>query len=265
MNNFQAHRLFAPIQKLSINDNDEIQKIEISRWLDLGRSVTYDYFIRSCELEDNIYLDYWHDFSKATQHCLITAEQVRHNGIMLRDEQKFLCLRESFENYLSAVMNELGELYIKPFISVFHEYEAMNEAWQEVQENFVNPKIQNIVNELILSEKNYISSIRNFVTYMKNAKSLLFSLKSRFSKKIGREEYLLLENFLSKQENLVDSFLCKNLDQKLYDYWMLRDWFQQVEAELLELDKDCLKNYNLKITHLLSLMSSYSYSDNIFS
>lgn len=264
INNIQTHQIFSPIQKLTIDDNDGLKRIEVKRWVELGRSVTYDYFIRSCELEDNIYQDLWKDLSRATQHCLIVADQVRHNGVLYRDVQKFHFLKESFENYLSAVMNELNEIYIRPFISVFNEYASMHEAWQEVQQNFVNPKIQTLINDLIDSDKDHVASIQDFLLYVKNAKSLLFSLKSKFAKKIAREEYLQLESFLSRQENLVESFLCKKLDVKLHGLLEIKDWFKNIVSNIDNLDKESLKNYTLKVTHLLTLMSSCNYTDNIF-
>ena len=141
---------------------------------------------------------------------------------------------------------------------IFHE------AWSEVQQNFVNPKIQKLINELIESDKDHVASIQDFLFYVKNAKSLLFSLKSKFSKKIGREEFLQLESFLSRQENLVESFLCKQLDIKLHCLLEVKDWFKNIIANIDGLEKEILKSHTLKITHLLTLMSSGSYADNIF-
>lgn len=264
VSNFQTHQIFSPIQKLYVDDaSSDAKRAEIYRWVEVGRSVTYDYFIRSCELEDNIYQDCWRELSRATQHCLIVAEQTRHNSVLYQNEQKLYYLKESFENYLSALMNELNEIYIRPFISVFHEYPVMHEAWREIQGAGRSP-VHELINALLEQEKDHVGSIQDFLKFIKNAKSFFFSLKNKFARRIGREEDLQLENFLSRQENLVESFLAKRLDVKLNNLLQIKDWFKDIVSGMEGLDKESLRICTLKITHLLTIMSSYNYDDNIF-
>src|SRR5690606_26500687 len=86
-----------------------------------------------------------------------------------------------------------------------------------------HPEAKVILEKLFSKSQNGIESLEDFLIYARYAKSFLFSLKNRFSRKIGREEFLIIENALIKQENLIDSFGCKNLDQKLKSLISIQD------------------------------------------
>lgn len=243
----QTHSLFVP-----------------SRWLEAERNLTYDYFIRTCELEENVYQDSWNLISKRTQHSLIKSELSRHEGIMLRDEEKIEHLKESFEYYFKAVLNELNEVYIRPLVKAFHQYDCLLEAWNDVSNGLVHPVISKMIEEFITDENAHIDSIEQFLEYQASAKSFLFSLKNKFTKKINNKEFLLIENFLCRQESLIESFACRGLDRKLESLLEIKACIKQLKTHQSGMELNTLKDYNLKLTHLLTIMSSTSYEDNIF-
>lgn len=260
----QTQNLFVPAQALELSSDSGEKRGQFSRWLELNRDLTYDYFIRSCELRENVYQECWQALNRRTQHFLIMAEQARHKGIMYRDEEKTRFLKESLENYLSAVINELNEVYVRPLIKAFKDYPCMAEAWEETRSGLVHPEMRDIINGLLESGGDQIGSIEVFLAYLRTAKSFLFSLKTRFTKRIGKEEYLLIENFLCRQESLVESFSCKRLDQKLESVLAVKNWLKGVIECSGALSPADLKDANLKLTHLLTIMCSTSYEDNVF-
>ena len=260
----QTQNLFVPAQSVELSEGRDEKYNQFTRWLEMNRDLTYDYFIRSCELQENVYQKAWPILNRRTQHFLIMAEQSRHKGIMYRDEEKMRFLKESLENYLSAVINELNEIYVRPLINAFKDYPCLMEAWEETQEGLVNPRAQKIVNNLLRNGGDQLQSIELFLEYLQTAKSFLFSLKNRFIKKIGKEEYLLIENFLCRQESLVESFVCRGLRQKLQSVLLVKNWLKGVIESSEELGPSQTKSANLKLTHLLTIMCSTSYEDNIF-
>lgn len=260
----QTQNLFVSAQTVELSADSSEKYSQFSRWLEMNRNLTYDYFIRSCELQENVYQESWPILNRRTQHFLIMAEQARHKGIMYRDAEKMQFLKESLENYLSAVINELNEIYIRPLINAFSDYPCLREAWDETQAGLIHPGMQEIINELLESQSDQIKSIELFLEYLKTAKSFLFSLKTRFTKKIAKEEFLLIENFLCRQESLVESFSCKGLYEKLQSILAIKNWLKSVIDSPRKLSPNELKSGNLKLTHLLTIMCSTSYEDNIF-
>lgn len=260
----QTQNLFVSAQSLQLEQDSSEKYNQFSRWLEMKRNLTYDYFIRSCELQENVYLDSWGALNRRSQHFLIMAEEARHKGVMFRDMEKMQFLKESLENYLSAVINELNEVYIRPLIKAFGDYPCLQEAWEETQAGFVHPGMQGIINEMLDNEKDQIKSIETFLEYQRTAKSFLFSLKNRFTKKIGKEEFLLIENFLCRQESLIESFSCKGLYQKLQSILAIKNWLKSILDQPDSLSPQELKNSSLKLTHLLTIMCSTHYEDNVF-
>ncbi|MBC76443.1 MAG: hypothetical protein CME64_10550 [Halobacteriovoraceae bacterium] len=260
----QTQNLFVTAQTIALGREYGETYSQHSRWLEMKRNLTYDYFIRNCELQDNVYQQSWEVLSKRSQHFLIVAEQARHKAFMYRDIEKTELLKESLESYISAVINELNEVYIRPLINAFEDYPCLREAWDEIQMGLVHPRVKSIINEMLDSESDQLKSLETFLEYFETAKSLLFSLKSRFVKKIGKEEYLLLENFLCRQESLVESFSCRSLDSKVKSLIQIKDWMKGFLDRPNQLSTNELKELNLKLTHLLTIMCSISYEDNIF-
>jgi hypothetical protein len=260
----QTHNLFVPFNKFSLSPKKKDEASTPARWLEIERNLTYDYFIRSCELENNVYQDSWMLLSRRTQHCLISSELARHKGILCQEEEKLEHLKESFEFYFSALINELNEVYIRPIVKAFHQYDCLREAWDEIQAGLVHPKIVELISEFIKDDQAQLNSIEKFLEYQVSAKSFLFSLKNKFTKKIDKEEFLLLENFLCRQESLIESFSCRHLDRKLESLLEIKECIRDVMLTQGKLELKELKDYNLKLSHLLTIMSSTSYEDNIF-
>lgn len=260
----QTHNLFVPFNKFSLSPKKKDEMTTPARWLEIERNLTYDYFIRNCELENNVYQDSWGLISKRTQHCLISSELARHKGILCQEEEKLEHLKESFEFYFSALINELNEVYIRPLVKAFHQYDCLRGAWDEIQSGLVHPNIASLIAEFLDDDQAQLTSIEKFLEYQVSAKSFLFSLKNKFTKKIDKEEFLLLENFLCRQESLIESFSCRHLDRKLESLLEIKNCIREVMLKKNSLELKELKDYNLKLSHLLTIMSSTSYEDNVF-
>jgi hypothetical protein len=194
----------------------------------------------------------------------VIAEQLRHKGVLFKDEEKLTILKESLESYLSALLNEVNEVYIRPLVEAFLEYESLQEAWNDIEGGLIQIELREILSEIYYSKEKQVSSLEKFVVYMNTIKSCLFSFKFRFSKRIGKEEYLLIENFLSRQENMIDSFLCKKLDQKINSLLEVKNCLKHVLLNMSKLDITEINNSALKLSHILTIVSSTSYEDNIF-
>lgn len=257
----QTQNLFVPIQKMNIENSSGDSAL---KWIEMNRSLTYDYFIRSCELEENTYQEVWGDLGKRSQHYLVIAEQLRHKGVLFKDVDKILLLKESLESYLSALLNEVNEVYIRPLVDAFMEYDSLQEAWANIENGLIQVELKDILSEIYYSKEKQVSSLEKFVVYMKTIKSCLFSFKYRFSKKIGKEEYLLIENFLTRQENLIESFLCKNLDRKINSLLEVKNWLRHTMININSVNSTEVNNAALKLSHILTIISSTSYEDNIF-
>lgn len=235
------------------------------KWVEQGRNLTYDYFIRQCELKDNIYQDMWDYLSRNTQHHLIKCELKRNKSVFERGQSKGRLLVESFQAYKNALVSELNEVYILPLVSAIENYECLAEAWEEIQSNgLINRQVTAHIQKILDSKCTQLEDLEDFIFYTKNAKSFFFSLKNMFAKKIHKEEFLLVENFLFKQESLIDSFACRDLHDKVQFIIEIDKWIQDNLAFIDEVTLDELKDLNLKLSHLLSIMASASYHDNIF-
>lgn len=254
---------FTPIQNFKIQNKVD-EKASALKWVEVNRNLTYDYFIRSCELEENIFQEAWLDLSRRSQHCLILSEQVRHKGVLYKNDEKLIVLKESFEAYVSGVLNELNEIYISPLVNAFMEYSSLQEAWQDIQTGLVNPDLKKLLQKMYSTEQKQLESIEEFLIYVNTIKTCLFSFKNRFTKKIGKEEYLLIENFLTRQEALIESFNSRGLDTKLKNILEVKNWLGSVVNNLDSLSSRDQKNAALKLTHILSIISGSSYEDNIF-
>lgn len=261
----QTQNVFKPMLK-PIGEETAEHKIMIhgERWVDMNRSVTYDYFIRSCELRDNIFQDTWNYLSRKTQHELISCELARYNAIFYRDQEKWNYLRSSFEAYREAIFSELNSVYVFPFINAIATYESLQEAWEGLGNGLVNPRIKKMIAELLSGERKQIDSLEDFLYYTQNAKSLLFTLKQKFTRKIHKEEFLLVENFLIRQESLVESMNCSPLVQKLKLIIEMKDWMESTNKIIPTAPIVEVKDFNLKLSHILSMMVSANYQDNIF-
>lgn len=256
----QRGYFFSPIQKINIENNVDL---EATNWVKVQRNLTYDYFVRSRELEQNIFQGSWGELSAPTRHCLISFEQLRHKALLHKNSEKFMLLKESFELYLSGILNELNEVYISSFSSTFDRYSCLQDAWREVKDSLVNAKLRKILEETYSRADKQLTSLEDFLFYIDKIKSCFFSLKNKFSKKIGKEEYLIVENFLTKQEAMIDSLVARELDQKIKCLVKVKNWLNQY-SNISSIDSLEINQVSLKLTHILSILGSTNYEDNIF-
>jgi hypothetical protein len=258
--------IFVPIQQVSINHNSQVSYIlpeKAMKWVELNRNLTYDYFIRSCELEEVIYQEAWNNLTRTTQHCLIMSEQLKHKGILYKESEKLHFFKDSFEAYLSALINELNEIYIRPLVEAYHQYDSLKDVWTGMQDGIINPDLKKILAGLFAGKESQIGTLEAFLVYIQNMKTCLFSMKQKYAKRIGKEEYLMMENFLGRQENLIESFHCKKLDKKIQNILIIKNWLQSIIVDASKHSLVELKDYTLKLSHLLTIMSSTSYEDNV--
>jgi len=257
----QTENYFTPLQKINIENT---LNEESNNWIETQRDLTYDYFLRGCELEANIFQDSWNDLSHSSRHFLISFKQLRHKALLCKDKQKIILLRESFESYLSALLNELNEVYIAPLTYALSRYTCLQDSWSEVKSGLINPDLKVILEKIYAREDKQLTSLEDFVFFFKNVKSFLFSLNSRFAKKIGKEEHLIVDTFLSKQENMIDSLLSRGFHKKVEFLVIVKDWLFDLFEDIESIPQDELKLSSLKLAHILSMISSTNYDDNIF-
>jgi len=233
-----------------------------SKWISQNRNVTFDYFIKSSELADNIYQDLWKHFSRKTQHNLVMCELAKSKCVFLRAEERLESLENSFKYFKNALLSELNEIYIKPLIYTIEEYQILAEAWDKMKSGLVNKEAVSMIDKILYEDKDYIESLNDFLYFSKNIKSCFFTLKNQFSKKIFKEEHLYLENFINRIDSLFDSFNCKKIDTLVQSIIDIENEISKIMEKKHELSEENFKNINSKLSHLLSLMTSASYSEN---
>lgn len=261
----QTHNIFQIFKTIKFSEKEFVQHHQIqNRWVDCNRSLTYDYYIRSCELKDNIYQESWDLLSRRTHHDLIISDLNRHKGVFFRDEKKWKFLAESFLSYKNALITELNCVYTRPLVNAIVEYPVLRQAWSDIQGGVINPKINTMIKSMIEGDMTEMTSLLDFLFYIKNAKSFLFTLKNKFTKKIHKEEFLTIENFLNRQESLIESLSFRGLNNKIILIIEIDKWIMETHPKLEDSSKDFVKDCNLKLSHLLSIMASASYADNLF-
>jgi hypothetical protein len=132
-----------------------------------------------------------------------------------------------------------------------------------MQDGIINPDLKKILAGLFAGKESQIGTLEAFLVYIQNMKTCLFSMKQKYAKRIGKEEYLMMENFLGRQENLIESFHCKKLDKKIQNILIIKNWLQSIIVDASKHSLVELKDYTLKLSHLLTIMSSTSYEDNV--
>ncbi len=257
----QRNYFFSPIQQIDILSGVAEEPLN---WLSFERKLDYDYFIRNCELEKNTFQGTWGDLNPRTRHCIISFEQKRHEALVGKDIEKLMMLKSSFESYLSAMLNEINEVYINPLMHTFQTYDCLKVAWDEVKDGLINPDLRQILEKTHKRKDKQLTSLEDFLFYVETIKSCFFSLKNRFSRKIGKEEYLVVEAFITKQESMIESLFSRGLDVKIRSLIEVKNWLSDVLAKRESLSQCEMKTASLKLTHLLSVLSSTNYEDNIF-
>jgi hypothetical protein len=256
----QKGHYFTPLQKINV-ENKIIG--EATNWIKSQRNLTYDYFIKNCELEQNIYQGSWRELNASSRHCLISFEQLRHKALLHKNKEKFLLLKESFELYLSGLLNELNEVYISPLIYTFEKYTCLQEAWDHVKDGLIDGELRKVLEFTYKRDDKQLTSLEDFVLYVETIKSCFFSLKNKFSKKIGKEEYLVVETFLTKQQGMIESLISREVDHKINSLIQVKRWLSDY-SRLDSIDDLEINQVSLKLTHILSMIASTNYEDNIF-
>ena len=256
----QKGHFFSPIQKVNIENNIDM---ETTNWIKAQRNLTYDYFVRNRELEQNIFQGAWRELNASSRHCLISFEQLRHKALLHKDKEKFSFLKESFESYLSGLLNELNEVYITPLAYSFEKYICLRQAWRDVKDGLINAQLREILEKTYQRDDKQLTNLEDFIYYVNTIKSCLFSLKNRFSRKIGKEEYLIVETFLTKQEGMIESLISRGVNEKINSLIKVKNWLNQY-SDIDSIDDLTLNQVSLKLTHMLSILASTNYEDNIF-
>lgn len=244
---------------------EEQQRVLFQKWIKTDRQLTYDYFMRSCELEESIYPMCWQGISSKSKHLLIHGETLRKEAVSLRDSQKWKALQEAFESYKNAVMWELNETYVFPLIDSLLRYENCLKEWR----SFASSQIEKdstlkLIEELLSKKTDSIDNFNCFLTFVKDLKSHLFSFKREFTNKLFSEEFLILEKCLEKHEQRIEAFKYQGLCEKVDMLSQLELWVGQVKKDLIRLEPMALKNCTLKLGHILSLINTSSQDNNIF-
>lgn len=257
IHNNQTQNIFTGRDQLMVGSSP-------GKWVSLDRNVTYDYYIKSCELKDNVYQDMWSFLSHRAQYSLIRSDLERGKLTFYRGEEKWDHLVDSFKSYKNALIIELNELYITPLNHAIQEYATLADAWNKIKDANINQESIQCLDDVVSSKKESIETLEEFIILSKNSKSLFFSLKKQFAKKLFMAEHLLVENFLNKNETLFDSFLCRNIDKQIQSIIEIEGWISSFSEYKSNSDLAYFRICNSKLSHLLSIMTSASYTDNIF-
>lgn len=258
----QTQNIFKP-NPSSVMGLGSFNQNKRERWVDMNRNLTYDYYMKNCELQDHVYQKSWKFLSRKTQHLLIKSELLRHQGLLHRDKEKWENLKNSFDSNISAVYSELNDLYVHPLVNAIAEYPSLCNAWFEIQNGLVDPRFLKLMKDLLAGDKKQIESMEEFVFYISKAKSFLFTIKSRFTKKIQSGEFLLIENFLCRQEGLVESMVCRSITEKFKTLISIQTWINHIDSRKDELEIYTLEECNLKLSHLLAMMTSTCEQNNV--
>ncbi|MBT4790541.1 MAG: hypothetical protein HON90_03140, partial [Halobacteriovoraceae bacterium] len=242
----------------------DVEELDNLKWVKKNRSLTYDYFIQSCELKDIVYPYSWSYLSNSAQHLLVLSGLSRNKSIHEKDQLKWNLLKDAFSSFKGALLCELNEIYILPLANAISNFESLYEAWSNTNICSGDNSACFMLEDIIHGKKDQISSLNDFIFFTKNTKSLYFSLKKQFTKKIHIEESLFVENFLGKQELLIDSFHCNQLKEYLELILSISSWIDSVDLEIEKKVGEDLEHSNLKLFHFLNMMSSVNYNDNIF-
>ena len=63
---------------------------------------------------------------------------------------------------------------------------------------------------------------------------------------------------------MIESFLCRNLNSKIKSILEVKEWLGHIVNNLDSLSGQDKKNAALKLTHILTILTSTSYEDNLF-
>ncbi len=251
--------IFKPTFNFQINFQDNND----DKWVSKERSLTYEYLVRSRELKNNIFHDDWDILSVKTQHEMISCELKKQKALRLRGQDKWYHLVQAFLNYEKALISELNDIYIFPILRSLSHFESLAEAWKISSNCYTNRGDTEIIYDLFEGKRSEVNSIDEFIEFVQSAKSVYYGLKKQFTKKIYKEEFLIVENFLAHQEGLVDSFNCKKISERLKLITEIKQWINIINSNA-QLSCSNQNEINLKLSHFLSILVSTNADENIF-
>ena len=234
------------------------------KWADKNRAFTYNYFMKTCELKEHVYQDGWEELSLTSRHELVQFELLRQDYGQLEGLEQWIVHRDSFQCYKRALLHELNSIYYYPLLNALNEFGFFKEMVQEMIRNQSSSDFNKLLKEMTSTDSSEMTCLKDFFTLIDGSKSFFYSLKNQISKMFHREEYLWIENFLAYQQSLVDSFVCKNLRERIETLMVFEVWIIESEKHIDDFPRVELESLNLKLSQLLKMMSSNDPEENIF-
>lgn len=235
------------------------------KWSLKKRNLTYEYFIETKELQENIYGGFWKFLTKASQHELTVSGLSYHKSLYLPHFERWQELESSFYQFKHAVYIELNDLYVGKLCRAISMSTPFYEAWEKYklanpQQNFVK-----VLDSIIQGEKELIDNFKDFSVYVDGIKPFLFSLKQYFSKNLVCEEALFIENFITSHDNLVAPYRLCEIRDFIDTYNRIEKWIEEVSnlKSTNHIDTRTQRECNLKLSGLISSISSGESGHNI--
>lgn len=235
------------------------------KWSLKRRNLTYDYFIESKELQENVYQDLWKSLTKASQHELIVSGLLYHESLFLAHPDKWQKLEDSFKTFQNAVYVELNDLYIDKLCRAINMSESLMGAWRKYKEQNPTQEFTTILDELVEGERELIKTFNEFSIYIGGIKNFLFYLKQHFSKNLVNEESLYIENFIGAINHIVEPYRLCEIMQLLEIYNKVNCWINEVRGtgDDFSVDATTQRECNLKLSGVLNAISSNDIDQNL--
>jgi hypothetical protein len=251
INDFTTKSYFQSIKKQEIkNCTDSILNL---KWVETNRSLTVNYYYKSCFLRDSIYQGGWNFLEKATHFFLIECEKEKVLAANADLPEKLIFLKKAFEYYLSAVLSELENHYLKPFFDLLKNNSFLKTTLHEGSGKDL------FIFKMNHGERNLLEMIKFF----ENAKSDIFTLKRKVQKSVINEEKMTIDKVICEQEKRIDNFYRRNSMEILNQLMTLRNWFAEELSESVGTgEAQELIIWANKINEILSRLTSSHYQDN---
>lgn len=248
-----------------INTGESSDQTQEFKWSLKRRNLTYDYFIESKELQENVYPEYWNHLTKSSQHELIISGLSYHESLFLPHGEKWQKLEESFASFKKAVYVELNDLYVEKLCRAINMSESLIVAWDKYKELNPAQDFKNVLEDLVEGRAEIIDNYDDFCTYIAGIKNFLFSLRQHFSKSLVNEESLYIENFISAVNHLVEPYRLCEIRELIETYNKIDCWIEEVGSldKKKSLDPVTQRECNLKLSGLISSISSSDFDQNV--
>lgn len=235
------------------------------KWSLKERSITFEYYIASKELQENIYKDCWQYLTKSAQHELVGSTICYHQSLFLPHLEKWISLEETFSKFKSAAYIELNDLYIEKLCLAINTSRPLAEAWRKFRDHYPENDFTITLDKLIKGEIALIEEFNQFNIYIDGIKNFLFFLKQYFSKNLVNEESLFIESFISNHEQLVEPYRLIELREILSTYNEIEHWIGEVTIAYNQnlIEQVTQRECNLKLSGLINSISSLDPKQNI--